>query len=104
VFELSRKPQALVLSLGPDDGDASHAFEIFEEALDAVWVSDGFSSAEMEKPGEEISEDTGEDVDVEFLIGPVELGTKGDVEGVLEVCEDGFDGRLTPVSADDFGD
>jgi hypothetical protein len=57
----------------------------------------------VEEAGEEIAEDAGQDVDVEFLIGPVALRPQGDVDGVLEVCEDGFDGSLAAVGADDLG-
>jgi hypothetical protein len=61
------------------------------------------SGAQVEESGEEIAEDAGEDVDVDFLIGPVALRAQGDVDGVLEVCEDSFDGSLAAVGADDLG-
>jgi hypothetical protein len=102
-LELSGESGVALGSCGTEDGDESDGFEVFQEAFHSVRVSDDFFGTEVEKPGEEISEDAGEDVDVEFLVGPVELGTECYVEWVLEVCEDGFDIGLASVGLDDFG-
>ena len=91
------------LERGTNHGGPPDGFEILEESLHVVWVCGGLSGAQVEEASEEIAEDAGEDVDVEFLIGPVVLGSQGDVDGVLEVCEDGFYGSLTSVGADDLG-
>ena len=63
----------------------------------------GLLGPEVEETGEEVAEGAGQDVDVEFLIGPVALRSQGDVDGVLEVGKDGFDGRLAAVGVDDLG-
>src|SRR6185295_4197229 len=86
-----------------DDRRASDGLEILEKPLHAVWVSDGLPGAEVEESSEEVPEDAGEDVDMEFLVGPVELGTQRDVDGILEVCEDGFDIGLSAVGTNDVG-
>jgi hypothetical protein len=83
---------------GPADG-----VEVLEEPLHAVWVGGGLSGAQVKEASEEIAEHAGEDVDVELLIGPVVLGPQGDVDGVLEMGEDGLDGALPSVGADDLG-
>jgi hypothetical protein len=86
-----------------DDCCATDGLEIFEKPLHPVWVSDGFPGAEVEQSSEEVAEDAGEDVDMKFLVGPVELGTERDVDGILEVCEDGFHIGLSTVGTDDVG-
>src|SRR6266542_2240162 len=86
-----------------DDGCATDGLEIFEKPLHPVRVSDGLAGTEVEESSEEVAEDAGEDVDMEFLVGPVELGTQGDVDGILEVCEDGFHIGLSAVGTNDVG-
>lgn len=44
-------------------------------------------SAQVEQSGEKVAKDAGEDVDMEFLIRPMELGTQRDMDGVFEVCK-----------------
>jgi hypothetical protein len=53
--------------------------------------------------GEQVAEDAGEYMDVELLVGPVVLGAQGQMEGVLEMGEDGFDLRLSVVGINDLG-
>jgi hypothetical protein len=41
-------------------------------------------------------------VHVQFLVGPVALGPKGQVSRILQVSEDRLDGGLAMIGADDF--
>jgi hypothetical protein len=102
VFELGADTGAAFVG-GANHGDATDVFEVLEESLHAVRVCGGLAGTEVEEAGEEIAEQTSQDMDVEFLIGPVVLRPQGDVDGVLEVGEDGFDGGLAAVGADDVG-
>src|SRR6266540_7253022 len=86
-----------------DDSRATDGLEIFEKPLHPVRVPDGLPGTEVEQSSEEVPEDAGEDVDMELLVGPVELGTQGDVDGILEVCEDGFHIGLPAVGTNDVG-
>lgn len=102
-FELGGDAGASLATRGTEHRRAPDRHEVLEKPLHPVWVSDGFPGAEVEKSSEEIGEDAGEDVDMEFLVGPVELGTQRDVDGILEVREDGFDISLTAVGVNDVG-
>ena len=86
-----------------EDCDAADLFEIVEKPLHAVRVSGDLFGFAVEQPSEEIAEDASEDVDVELLVGPMELGTESNVGGILEVSEDSFDDSLPAVGADDIG-
>jgi hypothetical protein len=102
IFELGADAGATLVR-GTDHGDATDGLEVLEESLHIVRVLGGLLGPEVKEAGEEVAEDTGQDVDVEFLVGPVALRSQGDVDGVLEVCEDGFDSSLAAVGADDLG-
>jgi hypothetical protein len=86
-----------------DDGRTTHGLEILKKLFHAVWVTDGLPGAQVEESSEKVAKDAGEYVDMELLVGPMELGTQRDMDGVFEVCKDGLHIGLSSVGANDVG-
>lgn len=85
-----------------NDHSSAHSAERVEQALHACVGCVGAAGTQMQEVGKQEADDAGEHVDVQFLIRPVVLGTKGQVSRVLEMSEDGLDCGLPVVGADNL--
>ena len=92
------------LACGLEEGSQTDAGKASQEGAGGSGEDAGVARGVAQEGGELVAQDTGEEVDVELLVGPVELGSYGQMMGIFEVAEGVFDAGLGVVGVDDvFG-